>query len=91
MPERFQKRLDYCGNGKCPDLRSLEHGSSYSNTEHGGELQLYMVSSNMTNAQVTHGQEQENQCLVVLLHQTTTTHHLPLMLLGWATSETQED
>lgn len=53
VPERFQKSQNYCGNSKSPDLRSAERGSSYSNTEHGGELQLYVVSSDMTNPQVT--------------------------------------
>lgn len=68
LSERFQMGLNYSGNGKSPDLRSTEHGSSYSKTEQGGELQLYVVSSDMTNAQVTYGQEQENQYLMVLLH-----------------------
>lgn len=53
VPQRFKKCLDYSGDGKSPDLRSTEHGSSYSNTELGGELQLYVVSSDMTNPQVT--------------------------------------
>jgi len=68
VPERFQKSLHYFGNGKSPDLSSTEDGFSYSNTEHVGELWLYVVSSDMANPQVTHGQKQENQCLMVLLH-----------------------
>lgn len=52
VSEKFQMSPSYSGNGKSPDLMSTEHDSGYLNTEQGGELQLHVVSSNMTNSQV---------------------------------------